>query len=144
MPSPDTNTRSTVIPGLIYRDAAAAIEWLCRIIGFEKRMVCPDESGRIVHAELTLGGGMIMLGSVNEGEYGKLIKQPDAIGGAETQSPYVIVLDADAVYARAKASGAPIVIDIKDESYGGRGFSCRDPEGHLWNIGTYDPWQAEG
>ena len=57
-----------------------------------------------------------------------------------TQSPYVIVADADAHYARAKAAGAEIVMDIKDEDYGGRGYSCRDPEGHVWNFGTYDPW----
>jgi uncharacterized glyoxalase superfamily protein PhnB len=83
---------------------------------------------------------MIMLGSVVDGDYGRLIKQPDEIGGFETQSPYVIVTDADAVYARARAAGATIALDIKDEDYGGRGFSCRDLEGHLWNVGTYDPW----
>ncbi len=42
--------------------------------------------------------------------------------------------------ACAKAAGAKIVIDIKDEDYGGRGYTCRDPEGHIWNFGTYDPW----
>ena len=46
------------------------------------------------------------------------------------------------VYAHAKVAGAEIVIEIKDEDYGGRGFSCRDPESHLWNVGTYDPWKA--
>jgi uncharacterized glyoxalase superfamily protein PhnB len=51
----------------------------------------------------------------------------------------IVVSDADEVYRRAKAAGAEIVIEIKDKDYGGRGFSCRDPEGHLWNIGTYDP-----
>ena len=71
---------------------------------------------------------------------GRLIRQPDEIGGAQTQSAYLIVADADAVYARAKAAGAVIVLDIKDQDYGGRGFTCRDPEGHLWNFGTYDPW----
>ncbi len=65
-----------------------------------------------------------------------------ALGGT-TQSPYVVVPDADEVYQRAKGNGAEIVIDIKDEDYGGRGFSCRDPEGHLWNIGTYDPWRIK-
>jgi uncharacterized glyoxalase superfamily protein PhnB len=69
--------------------------------------------------------------------------QPDEIGGRETQSPYVVVADADAVYATAKAAGAQIVIDIKDESYGGRGFTCRDLEGRLWSFGTYDPWEKQ-
>jgi len=134
------NTKSTVIPCLRYRDAQSAIEWLCRAFGFEKHLVVPGEGGTISHAELSFGNGMIMLGSVKKSEFDQLMKQPDEIGGAETQTPYVIVADADALYARAKAAGAKIVLDIKDEDYGGRGFSCRDLEGRLWNFGTYDPW----
>ena len=61
---------------------------------------------------------------------------------AKRKRAYVIVTDADAVYERAKAAGAEILIDIKTEDYGGRGFTCRDPEGHIWNFGTYDPWPA--
>jgi len=136
-------TKSTVVPCLRYCDAPAAIEWLCRAFGFEKHLVVPGPNGTVAHAQLSFGNGMIMLGSVVDSEFGQLMKQPDEIGGAETQTPYVIVSDADAVYSSAKAAGAKIVIDIKDEDYGGRGFSCRDPEGHLWNIGTYDPWVSE-
>lgn len=136
------HTKATVIPCLRYRDAPKAIEWLCQTFGFEKQLVVPGEDGTIVHAQLSFGNGMIMLGSVleQETEFGRLMKQPDEIGGAETQSAYLVVSDADAIYARAKAAGAKIVIEIKDEDYGGRGFSCRDLEGRLWNIGTYDPW----
>ena len=134
------NTKATVIPCLRYRNAPAAIEWLCRAFGFEKHLVVPNQDGTIAHAQLSFGAGMVMLGSVLESEFGRLMKQPDEIGGAETQTAYVIVSDADAVYARAKAAGATIVMDIKDEDYGGRGFTCRDPEGHLWSFGTYDPW----
>jgi uncharacterized glyoxalase superfamily protein PhnB len=133
--------RATIIPGMRYRDAPAAIEWLCKAFGFEKQLVVPGPNGTIAHAQLTFGNGMIMLGSGHGNEYGRLIKQPDEIGGAETQAAYVIVPDADAHYARAKAAGAEIVIDIKDESYGGRGYTCRDLEGHIWNFGTYNPWQ---
>ncbi len=142
MSSPAKSTRATIIPCLRYRDAPKAIEWLCRTFGFETELVVPKADGTIAHAELRFGNGMIMLGSVLEveTEFGRLIKQPDEIGGFETQSVYVVVSDADAIYARAKAAGAEIVIEIKDEDYGGRGFSCRDLEGHLWNIGTYDPW----
>jgi len=136
------NTRATVIPCLRYRDAPAAIDWLCQTFGFEKQLVVPNQDGSIAHAQLSFGNGMIMLGSVLKAkpEFGRLMKQPDEIAGAETQSSYIVVLDADAMYARAKAAGAKIVIEIKDEDYGGRGFSCYDLEGHLWNFGTYDPW----
>jgi len=135
------NPRSTVIPAMRYRDAPAAIEWLCRVIGFEKHLVVPGPDNTIAHAQLTLGGGMLMLGSASNGsEFGNRIRQPDEIGGFETQSAYVVVSDADAVHARARAAGWTIVIALKDEEYGGRGFSGLDPEGRLWNVGTYDPW----
>lgn len=133
-------TKATVIPCLRYRNAPAAIEWLCQAFGFEKQLVVPGENGMIAHAQLGFGNGMIMLGSTSDTVFGRLMKQPDEVGGAETQSAYLIVTDADAIYAQAKAAEAKIAIDIKDESYGGRGFSCYDPEGHLWNFGTYDPW----
>jgi Uncharacterized protein conserved in bacteria len=136
------DTRSSVIPALRYRNAPAAIEWLCKVFGFEKQLVVPGENNTILHAQLKLGGGMIMLGSVRDTPFGKLMKQPDEIGNCETQCPYVVVADADAVYARAKAAGAEIVQDIKNEQHGGRGFGCRDLEGHLWYVGTYDPWTS--
>ena len=137
-------TTSTIIPALRYHDAPTAIEWLCRAFGFEKHLVVPGENNTIAHAQLSFGNGMIMLGSVDNGsEFGKLVKTPRDFGGVGTQSPYVIVEDADKHYARAVAAGATIVMDIKDEDYGGRGYSCRDPEGHLWNFGTYDPWQPQ-
>src|SRR5258708_6478738 len=133
-------TRSSVICSMRYRNAAAAIEWLCSVLGFEKHAVYPGKDGSIEHAELTFGGGMIMLGSIRDNEFGRHMKQPDEIGGAETRSSYLVVADADAVYARAKAAGAEMVIDIQDQSYGGRDFTCRDLEGRLWSVGTYDPW----
>jgi uncharacterized glyoxalase superfamily protein PhnB len=135
-------TARAIVPCLAYRDAAAAIEWLGRAFGFERHLVVEGEDGSIDHAELTLGPVMIMLGSVNDGHFGRRIKQPDQIGGCETQAPYVIVDDADAIYASAREAGAEILIEIKDESYGGRGFTCRDLEGHIWNFGTYDPWRS--
>jgi uncharacterized glyoxalase superfamily protein PhnB len=135
-------TRTTIMPCLRYRNAPAAIEWLCGAFGFEKQVIYPNEDGTIAHAQLTFGNGMIMLGLLPEKEtaWGELIKQPDEIGGVETQSPYLIVADPDVLYARAKAAGARIIVEIKDEDYGGRGFSCCDLEGHLWNFGSYDPW----
>lgn len=135
-------TKATVIPALRYRNAPAAIEWLCQTFGFEKHLVVPNPDGTIAHSQLSFGNGMIMVGSVLPTEFGRLMKQPDEIGGAETQSLYLIVSDADVGYQRAKSAGAEIVIDIKDEDYGGRGFTCRDLEGHLWTLGTYDPWES--
>lgn len=136
------DTVSTIIPCLRYRDAPAMIAWLCDAFGFRSQAVHAD--GDVVHhAQLVFGNGMIMLASHdNASEWWKRIVQPGDIGGRETQSPCVIVANADAHYARARAAGAEIVMDIADQDYGGRGYSCRDPEGHLWWFGTYDPWKA--
>jgi uncharacterized glyoxalase superfamily protein PhnB len=139
----NTLHRTSIVPGMAYRNAPEAIEWLCRVFGFEKHAVYPGPDNTIMHAELTLGDGMIMLGSVTSNTQNRFMKQPDEIGGAETRSDNLIVRDADAVYARAKAAGAEILFDIEDKPYGGRGFTCRDPEGRIWNVGTYDPWQPK-
>ena len=136
------NTTTTVIPTLRYQDAPAAIEWLCEAFGFEKHLVVPGENGTIAHAQLVFGNGMIMLGSALDREFDKLQKPPNALGNVPSQSPYIILEDADKHYSRAVAAGAEIVMDIKDEDHGGRGYSCRDPEGHLWNFGSYDPWET--
>jgi uncharacterized glyoxalase superfamily protein PhnB len=69
------------------------------------------------------------------------VAQPKNIGGKSTQSIYVVTTDPDAIYIRAKSAGASIVLDIVDQDYGGRGFSCTDLEGHLWSFGSYDPWK---
>jgi uncharacterized glyoxalase superfamily protein PhnB len=133
---------STIVPSLRYRNALAAIDWLIQAFGFEKQAVYLGFDKTIVmHAQLTFGNGMIMLGSVdNGGESTNLMVQPDEIGLRETKGIYLIVSDADAVHATAKAAGAEMILDIRDMDYGGRAFTCRDLEGHLWSIGTYDPW----
>ncbi len=134
------NTKSTIMPTLRYKDASAAIEWLCHALGFERHAVCPGADGTIAHAELTLGGGMIMLGSQRNDAYGQGFKSPREVGGVETRSTYVVVQDVDAVYARAQASGATIVRPINNTDYGSRECAVKDPEGHTWSVGTYDPW----
>jgi uncharacterized glyoxalase superfamily protein PhnB len=133
------------MPTLRYRDAPAAIEWLCRVFGLERHAVHTMPDGSIAHAELTLGGGMIMLGSARNDEYGRGFKAADELGGVETRSTYIVVADVDAAYARAQAAGGAIVRRLKDTGYGSREFTVKDPEGHSWSAGTYDPWaQHEG
>ena len=132
--------KNRIVPALRYRDGEKAIEWLCTAFGFQRHLVVPDEDGGIAHAQLVRGEVMIMLGSSHEGEYGKLVRSPADLDGLNSQSPYIVVDDPDALHDRAVAAGAEIVIELKDEDYGGRGFTCRDPEGHLWSFGSYDPW----
>lgn len=131
-----------VIPTLRYRAAHAMIDWLCDVFGFARHLVVEDDAGGVAHAQLTLGRGMLMLGSARDDDFGRQTRDPfEGITGC----PYVVVMDADAVHARATAAGAEIFSPIRDEPHGGRGFGLRDPEGHIWYVGTYDPWaKTEG
>ena len=132
---------ATIIPTLRYRDAARAIDWLCKAFGFRPHLVVPGDGGTIAHAQLVLGNGMIMLGSPRDDEFGRLQQPLERVDAPVSQSPYIIVADVDAHHAAAVAAGAQVVMAPKSEDYGGRGYSCRDPEGNLWNFGSYDPWE---
>lgn len=134
------NSHSTIVPGHRYRNATAAIDWLCKVFGFERHAVHEGENGTIAHAELTLGNGMIMLGSGKDDEFGRGFKSPAELGGIETRSCYIVVPDADAAYARAVAAGGVVIRPLQDTPYGSREFAVKDLEGHSWSAGTYDPW----
>jgi uncharacterized glyoxalase superfamily protein PhnB len=131
---------ASVIPTVRYRDVSAAVAWLHEAFGLEPHRLVKDAQGAVLYGELTFGSGMVMVAPIQDSPLGKLMVQPDEIGGVETQISYLFVEDARAHHARAKAAGAEIVLDIDVEANGGRGFSCRDLEGHVWNFGTYDPW----
>ena len=120
----------TVFPSLRYRDAPRAIDFICEAFGFERGEVYENSDGTIAHAELTYGDGAVMLGSDREDPHGSHIGQGWM---------YVVVEDADAHYARAKAAGAEIVRELGDQDYGSRDYSARDFEGNLWSFGTYRP-----
>jgi uncharacterized glyoxalase superfamily protein PhnB len=126
------DTRPNMFPAFKYQDAPAAIDWLERAFGFTKQGVHAGEDGAIVHAELKLGTGVIMLGST---------APPDAANpwADATQGLYVYVADVDAHYERAKAAGAVIVRELADTPYGSREYSAQDSGGNLWSFGTYYP-----
>ncbi|MGI9336818.1 MAG: VOC family protein, partial [Gammaproteobacteria bacterium] len=78
-------TTATIIPTLRYRDAPAAIDWLCEAFGFEKHLVVPGANGTIAHAQLVFGNGMIMLGSASHDEFGRLQQPPGTSDGVISQ-----------------------------------------------------------
>ncbi|HSD76886.1 MAG TPA: VOC family protein [Solirubrobacteraceae bacterium] len=120
-----------IIPTFHYRDAPAAIDFLERAFGFERGQVFEGEGERqIAHAELRHGDGWVMLGSAG----GDGLSTRPGSGTC-----YVVTEDVDALHARAVAAGAEIVRELRDTDYGSRDFSARDPEGNVWNFGTYAP-----
>ena len=141
MGSARCTVRGMVVPALRYRDLDAAIDWLCQAFGFERHLVVAGDGGRARYAQLAFGDGMIMLGPVGGSPLDRLMTQPEAIGGATTQACYLLVDDVRAHCAQARAAGAEILIDAGEGHDAGRGYSCRDPEGHIWTFGSYDPLQ---
>jgi uncharacterized glyoxalase superfamily protein PhnB len=131
-------TAQRIYPAVRYDDARAAIAWLSSALGFGEHVVYMGEGDTVAHAQLALGGNLIMLGSVKDDGYGK---SPKSLGGV-TGSIYIALdtpAEIDARYARAKAAGAEIVREVCDTDYGSHEFSARDPEGYVWSFGTYRP-----
>ena len=117
----------TVFPCITFRDAHASIDWLERALGAERVEVYEDDSGRVQHAEIRIGESLVMCG--------------DERAGSKATPPgvsvvYVVVPDADAAYARAKAAGADVTEPV-DQDYGSRDVRVTDPDGNRWSLGTY-------
>lgn len=130
----------SIIPTLRYEKPNEAHAWLCRNLGFVEHMVHRDDSGRIVHAQLLRGQSMIMIGGTRDDEFSKHCVHAEDVGRRSTQSPYIIVEDVRTIYERCKSENVDIAMDYRSQDYGGESFSCKDPEGNLWNIGSYDPY----
>ncbi|MET7620570.1 VOC family protein [Streptomyces sp. NPDC005408] len=128
----------SICPTLRYADAKAAIKQLTEAFGFTEHAVYEDEAGAVMHAELTFGNGMVMLGSKGTGsEFDKLME------GGGPMAVFVHVDDVDAHHSRAVDRGADIVMPPTDQDYGARDYMARDIEGNVWSFGTYAPG-AEG
>lgn len=125
-----------IYPTFRYRDPAAMIDWLERAFGFTTRVRYGDGDS-VDHAELAFGGSLIMLGGVRDDAYGGLVGAPGGPGNGT--SLYLATDDPDALFERAKASGAAIEQGLTDRDYGSREFIARDPEGFVWCFGTYWP-----
>jgi len=135
-----------LIPCLRYKDASAAIDFLCKAFGFERQAVYTDDADASVvhHAQLLLDGQMIMLGSDRPGGVTEKYKWKTAgDAGCITMCVCAVIDDPDAHCAIARAAGAEIITDPHDnEGYPGRSYDARDPEGNVWNFGNYDPFDA--
>ena len=114
-----------------YADVAAALRFLADAFGFREKLRMPGKDGKIAHAEMTLGDGLVMMGHPGP-EY----RNPKRLGQT-TQSLYVYVEDVDAHCARAKRAGAKILDEPADQFYGDRRYGAEDPEGHHWFFATH-------
>ena len=136
-----TAPHQTVIPTLRYEDAPAAIDWLCANLGFTERFAVRD--GNLVHhAELEFRGSLIMLGSL--GNHPEFPAMDRIAHRGSTNLTAESAAQVDQLHARAVAAGTEIVQPLTDTDYGSRAFTCVDPEGNYWHVGTYDALAADG
>ena len=131
MPKNPPENTPRVTPYLYYQDVAAALRFLADAFGFHEKLRMPGPDGKIAHAEMTLGDGLVMMGCP-----GADYRNPKRLGQT-TQSLYVYVDDVDAHCARAKKAGAKIVDEPADQYYGDRRYGAEDPEGHHWYFATH-------
>jgi uncharacterized glyoxalase superfamily protein PhnB len=133
----NVQTAQVLYPAQRYADARAAIRWLCEAFGLEEQVVYAGPGDTIAHAQLTLNGAVLMLGSAREGGPYPA-KTPQQLGGI-TGSIDVYVADPAAHAARARAAGARITLEPYDTDYGSREYSAYDCEDYWWTFGTYRP-----
>ena len=125
----------TIFPILRYNDAREAIRWLGSAFGFVQLFSVPESGSFVRHAQLKLGGNLIMVGSVRPDDG---IASPDTIGSC-TQMLAVYVENPDQHFQNAQAAGAKILYPPTDTDFGSREYHALDLEGHLWTFGTYRP-----
>ena len=124
---------NSVCPYLIIKDAAKAIDYYKDVFGANVVFRMDDDKGRVGHAELQIGDSRIMLAD----EYPEMGYRSATTLGATPVSLHLYIQDCDRVIERAVAAGATIDRPVKDQFYGDRNGTIRDPFGHVWTISTH-------
>jgi uncharacterized glyoxalase superfamily protein PhnB len=120
----------TVFPTLRYRDARAAIQFLTETLGLRLGHVTTASDGRVAHAELGWGSGIVMVSGRGP--------EPSPFDTGRT-CLYLVAEDPDALHDKVVAAGGEILMPLVDQEYGSREFAAADPEGNIWCFGTYQP-----
>src|SRR5262245_16833965 len=133
-------------PVLRYRNPGAAARWLCEAFGFRERASAQESDQHVKYILLGLAESLVLVRPVSSSVFDDLMVQPGAVGGGNTHVLYLPVGDAERHCAHAKSAGAKIELEPQDDGLGGRFYTCRDPEGHLWSFGTkrYDLEPSNG
>jgi uncharacterized glyoxalase superfamily protein PhnB len=137
------DTLPTVIPMLSYEDAGAAADWLVQAFGFRERHRFADDDGTVLHAELELGDGVVMLGSPPGYVAPRRHRESCDVARRTYSSSYVVdgtlvyVDDVDAHAGRAREAGAALLSEPEDQPYGDRTYRVEDLEGHRWMFSKH-------
>ena len=121
----------TVTAQLILDDAASTIDWYKKALGAEERMRALGPDGKVMHAEIQIGDTILMVNDPMGGA-----RSPKALGGSPA-SLWIYVPDCDALFSRAAAAGATVVMPVADQFWGDRSGTLIDPSGFQWTIATH-------
>lgn len=124
---------TAVTPYLTVKSAAKAIDFYRQAFNAEEAMRFNLPDGRIAHAEVRIGGAVVMLH--DEAPEWKALS-PTTIGDSAS-SIMLYVNDVDAVVKRAVEAGATLVMEVSDQFYGDRAGAVKDPFGHKWHVATH-------
>ncbi len=131
MPANPPENMPRITPNVFYDDPAGALEWLAKAFGFATRMSMPGPDGGIIHAEMKVEDGVIMISPTTGAD---AWRSPKSLGGSITLGLYVYVDDVDAHCARARSAGARMVAEPEDMFWGDRTYVVEDLEGHRWTF----------
>ncbi|HUR55835.1 MAG TPA: VOC family protein [Gemmataceae bacterium] len=124
---------NSVTPYLVIKGAAEALEFYKSVFGATELMRFDGPNGTLAHAEIKIGNSPIMISD----EWPDMgFRGPKSIGGSPV-GIMIYVEDADAMFAKAVATGATATKPLQDQFYGDRSGSITDPWGHMWTIATH-------
>ena len=127
-----------IVPYLYYEDGGAAVDYLCKVFGFEERLVTRRGDGSLLHAEVEIGDDVVMLGTPVDEAGSPKSQQVLRDSGVRHGSVMCFVDDIDAHYERACTHGADIHSKLRQQDYGPRSYSAADLEGHVWHFSSQD------
>jgi PhnB protein len=123
---------NAIVPHIYVDGAAAGMEFYERAFGAVELFRIPRPDGRILHAELSICGSVIMIGDPDGALYG----EPRALGRC-TAGLHIFVDDNAALLRRAVLAGAREIQPPTEMFYGASSASLRDPFGHVWVLLTW-------
>lgn len=135
MAKPIPDGYDALIPYLVVRGAAKAIDFYKELFGATELMRMPYPDGNLLaHAEIKIRNHVLMLGDENP-QFNAL--SPLSLNGPSPVSVMIYVSDVDAIFKKAQAMGAKIVMPPMDAFWGDRFGKFADPFGHLWSVATH-------
>ena len=121
----------SVIPHIFIKGASAAIEFYKQAFGATEVFRISQPNGEIVHAEILIGGSIIMVGDADG-----VFSDPHSLSGSPV-GLHVYVEDVDAQFIQAVSAGAKAIEPVKEMFYGDRMGMLEDPFGHIWVLLTH-------